>query len=1097
MIRPKVISLLTSHSVVIAALMALAALFFYDPFSGIELTEWDRSFCSASLAGIDPSKRVSSFYRLYLFYFPGLTLLFAGAVSWLLRKRRVPHIGISAVLSFLLIFVAYTLRFGSPLSYKIAAALAVSSFLGLWAQVFWVRHRTIPESRSGADILPLLVAKVQQKQPSLKRSCICVSFALALLCALPSLDSFEKSFFQAVLNIVVVVLTGAWFVLLAVRGKIRNIAALKMDRLCAVGAFVLISSMAFAYSRFAVPLLAGHSTFVAEYAERFAPVLFSSSTPVLLVLSFLLVLLTASKDEGDTYRDFVLSIFLSIDLSLLLPTPVVVNGLVAFALFLFLRSRRLALANSYGTLVWFPLFFCCSCELLFVLFAKGVIGFSPWYGVLALSGLLVLAKFLKGRLFPSGAPVSDSLFYVGAFLSLAVLGYGDTSYFHVWENLQLDFQDFYEYGNRIGVVDSLVGGKIPVIDYFSAHALNDVFTGICYGFLQGNVLGGLIDPYRDFIFFSCGGVALFFVLSKFFSPFFAFAFISFFPQNTNAFLFVDVCLVGILLHFWLHRENGMPRQLLFWFFVALLAFYRYDTGVAFGIAAIACTALLYVSRRDWGRLMRFVLSGMIISALLLLFYTGYYSVFHWQTAFGPLDRIREWISLTLHSNAYWAEEVLSPSLTSPVFTVAYLFIPLAEALIVFYVVIESLWNRKLEKTGALALFFAVVGLFLLTRSFVFYTLTATLGRGVVFFCYSVFALSFFLLHLLRQKQANPGLLSACWLAFIVAGVWVCNAPNHFLPDATHVLSNRAIVNVTNVGNAPALDMDSLSQPSARSRFRLDDTLSYYATEFRTVFSRILEPHETFLDFANVPVLYALTEREKPFYSAQSPGLLSDLYSQEMFLKEVDSREVPLAVTGWSNRGYLQEIARIPHQVRFYRIAEYLYTYYRPLVHLGDFVIWCKTENYGDYLQKLKGAPWKLAEYGFMPDGGYHHFDLKWNPYVWANMDKFKAADGPVLETARSTTDGFRFNGSRAYSVSAGKYALLEIRNDESGRASVEFMEEGQQASRYHYDFNLEKGLSRYLVRVSQDYNWYVFNINSVKVACAHCEVTGIKILQGD
>ena len=92
----------TAQALVIAILMALSVLFFYNPFSGIELTEWDRSFCEASLAGIDPSKRVSSFYRLY-FLFPCLSGLFACVVAAILRGRRVPYFILSAAVSFLMV----------------------------------------------------------------------------------------------------------------------------------------------------------------------------------------------------------------------------------------------------------------------------------------------------------------------------------------------------------------------------------------------------------------------------------------------------------------------------------------------------------------------------------------------------------------------------------------------------------------------------------------------------------------------------------------------------------------------------------------------------------------------------------------------------------------------------------------------------------------------------------------------------------------------------------------------------------------------------------------------------------------------------------
>lgn len=484
---------------------------------------------------------------------------------------------------------------------------------------------------------------------------------------------------------------------------------------------------------------------------------------------------------------------------------------------------------------------------------------------------------------------------------------------------------------------------------------------------------------------------------------------------------------------------------------------------------------------------------MSISIALLLFYFVYCEF----NGIVAVDRIKEWISLTLHSNSYWAEEILANSLVSPMFIVAYFLIPLAEAFIVFYLIVESLVKKRLEKTAALALVFSIAGLFLLTRAYVFYTLSFTLGRGSVLFCYSVFALSFFVLHLLHQKRVARGYAAALWLVAASLGIWFCNGANHFLPDGTNLLFNRAVSNLKEVRESLLWNQDEGA--GRQERFRLDDTLAYYSNEFKSVFSKILNEHETFLDFADVPAVYALAEREKPFYTAQSPGLLSDLYSQEMFLQEIESKEVPVAITAWNDRGHMQVIAKVQHQVRFYKIAEYLYTHYKPLVRVSDFVIWCKPERYDEYVQRLKGSPWKLADYGYKPNSEYHHYDLKWNPYVWANLDKFNAASNKILDVAQGTDDGrLQFRGSQMYPVSLGNYVAVEIESPEDfAGARVLLSESGEEKSQYGYAFDLKRGLHKYLLRLSQDYNWFAYNINTVQLECGACTIRRVQILQGD
>ena len=1033
MIRRKLVSLLpvqsiTPQSVAIAALMALSLLLFYDPLSGLGIASWDRSFCDASLAGIDPSRRVSHFYRLYLVYFPCLCGVFALAISALLKKREIFRFGISFGIFFVSLFMAYALREGSLVCGIVAQVLAVSTFVGLWVVVAFScrRQELVKPKRAG-----------------------------------PFLDAVAEG--------------------LSARG---------LDRFCVMGAFSLILLVTALYSKFAVPFFAGHSVWFEKYADRFGFVLSDTSAMFLVLLALLYVWYLVRKESCDVYRAFVTFLFVSITLSLLMPIPVVLNGIVALALLLFVQKKKIEIMGRLELFVWFPLVFCLGCELVFTLIEKEMVGFAPVYGAYAIAAVfMALAFFKKGNLSFFARGISNDNFYVGALLSFTALAYFRISYGQLLPNILDDYQGFYEYGNFLGALDTLAKSEIPVIDYFSAHALCDVFSKIMHGLIHGSYVGALIDPYRDFVCYACGGLALFFALSKMWGPFFAFSLVCLFPLTSNAFLFVDVCLVALPLHFWLYRKIGVPKFLLFWLLAALNAFYKYDTGVAFGIAAIFSTFVLFACRRDKASLVKFALAGVSVGLLLFLFYVvycGYRGI--------PFDgRIKEWISLTLHSNPYWAFEQLAPMKVSFAYAAVYYFIPLAESLVIFCVLIESFRKRDLEKSAALSLLFSVVGLFLLMRAFVYHTLLHTQGSGSLIFCYGVFALLFFAFHLLK-KFFSTGVAKMAWLTLAFVAVWLCNLPNHFLPDTTGVVASKAVSNI-------ALVRDGLRVESCGAgRYALDDTLNRYAVEWGTVFSSILLERETFLDFANVPLLYALTGRERPFYSAQSPGLLTDLYSQEMFLKEIESHEVPVAITGYSGKEYLQSVAKVPHHIRYYKIAEYLYAHYRPLARLGDFVIWCIPDRYETYSRKLTSVkvPLEFIEYAYQSGGDYHYFDLRWNPYVWANLDKFNAAGNGVLEDAQPIDGAFRFRGSRIDLDSLGNYISMDIESvEDSLEAKLMLFETNRPDSQYGYSFKLKKGNYKYLIRSSQDYNWFAYNINSARLECRACAVGKVQILRGD
>ena len=139
MIRQRIVSLISmrspsAQSIAIAVLMALSVLFFYDPLSGIGITSWDRSFCEASLAGIDPARRVSNFYKLYLVYFPLLCVAFSVIVSLLLKERRVLHLGVSWVVSFWLCWrhIRYARELRYATLWQMPLPLAVLCGCGFW-----------------------------------------------------------------------------------------------------------------------------------------------------------------------------------------------------------------------------------------------------------------------------------------------------------------------------------------------------------------------------------------------------------------------------------------------------------------------------------------------------------------------------------------------------------------------------------------------------------------------------------------------------------------------------------------------------------------------------------------------------------------------------------------------------------------------------------------------------------------------------------------------------------------------------------------------------------------------------------------------------
>ena len=140
--------------------------------------------------------------------------------------------------------------------------------------------------------------------------------------------------------------------------------------------------------------------------------------------------------------------------------------------------------------------------------------------------------------------------------------------------------------------------------------------------------------------------------------------------------------------------------------------------------------------------------------------------------------------------------------------------------------------------------------------------------------------------------------------------------------------------------------------------------------FREVFDVLLEEDQTFIDFANLTALYYLTNRVRPCYVGQSPSLLTTETSQKYYINEIEEYDCPLAVIGTVNQSYFQSMAGVPHNIRYYKIAEYIYSNFRPLVKWDEFAIWCKKDVYDDYYEALSGIVNSNNGYEYIDCCGY-------------------------------------------------------------------------------------------------------------------------------
>ncbi|MCI9485924.1 MAG: hypothetical protein HFI64_02925 [Lachnospiraceae bacterium] len=863
----------------------------------------------------------------------------------------------------------------------------------------------------------------------------------------------------------------------------------------------------------------------AAYISRYASYPAGDFSRILVKTIFcfqVTLFLIALTDAGQLFSFADITGFLIGYVTLVLTSNILLripmNGSLLIAGILFVCYAALICRTSLGTkifksaqnflslLMWLPAVLRLVLEGIYFLTEKGR-HVHDYYTIVCLSSLIFVILAVSIVLFFRKKDYSFSVFgYVGAITGFSVLALFSSAYQYVCS--YPSYAHFYEAANSSVLTDSLLQGKLPVIDYFSAHALGDVWTRLVYCILHSDIKGIFVDPYWGLAVLA-GLLALFYVLKNLFGAETAVLFVCFYPFLCDTAKVTSVCLISIAALLYITKKKTFRAYLWFWFLILISAFTTYDEGISLGIACII--AYLIFIFREKTNLKRFILGGATVGGLALLSYVLYALA----TGVPVISRLREWISVSVGSNSSWATADFG-NITSFTFLFSYFLIPITAVAISGTIIFQFVRKKEASRLAAVTLAFALVELLYFTRGVLYHNLTVCDVQTGVLFNYVHWAISLFALYLFTQKKKSfeKGLfvwLGAFGLMLLAEGAWVTGG----IPQGSSVVYAHA-ANASQNWNLH----NNTTENCGQERILYDETFTAFADPFNKLFDTLLTKDQTFLDFANVTSLYALTGKVRPCYVGQSPSLLTDLYSQERFFSEIAEHDCPLAVLGTTEDPFTQQMLNIPHNIRYYKIAEYIYKNYRPLVKTGDFVIWCKRELHSGFTERLEGlaandAGYELVDYGYddaektLDENGtvqfsyrlYHSFSLEMLPYIWANYDNYDAVENEVLMTpAPSGENSYAFPGSQSVINPEGNYVKFDCFNplDSAIQVTVIFRDGARESIRYEYRFTVLPGSNTYLIRASQDYFWEAFNIDTMEFNSENgFQVTNLNILKGD
>lgn len=866
----------------------------------------------------------------------------------------------------------------------------------------------------------------------------------------------------------------------------------------------------------------------AAYISRYSPeiVAIGINEIVLLTLaSFLIILVEiAILDSGSMFSDCDIYFFCiaymiaisSINIMLRVQTlkSISITSAIFFVYFFIIIETRGGrklfplVQNIICLLMWLPFFICILIEGLYYLNEKGITVVRYYTNVCKMVFVFLVLSILIGVKFREKVNYFISAGYVGAIFSLAALKYFSHAYQYTWS--YLDYANTYEMGNMAVAADTLWSGKIPVVDYFSAHALSDVWTRILYCVLHLDDKGILVDPY-GWIVHLIALLILFCIVQKLFNRDVAILFVCVFPFSMDTIKGITICFIPIALLLWILKKKNLEIKsyLGFWSLVLVNAFLRYDEGWGLGIACILAYCIIVIVQKKWEYLKLFMATGVCVGSIALVLYFVYCGF----NGISAITRLTEWLSVSLGSNSTWATSSFGDASTFE-FLLCYFIAPMCAIGILIIIIVQFIKRKTYPALAGITMAFAIAELLFIPRGIKFVNLYVCQGKSSVILNFIHWTVSSFVLYELSIREKTDGRRLLTWMSsfgivILAEGALVTGV----LPTSNAILYAGAAYNSETIKLS-----NDMSYLRGQERIVYDEQTVAFINQFQQVFDTLLDEDETFLDFANVTSLYMLTGRERPFYVGQSPSLLTDLNSQKCFLDEISQYKVPLAVLGTTDVSYTQQMVGVPHNIRYYTIAEYIYKNYRPLILAGDFAIWCEKEVYESFHDILKennfdGKGYQFVDYGYdkitcslrederTDYRPFHQFGLGMLPYIWANNDDYDAiTNSKLVEIYSDILNIYKFEGSQAVDRSKGNYLAFECTNPGTDDISVGILlKDSKNEDRFfEYNFTVVPGNNSYMIRVSQDYFWDVFNIDSIEFFdTSECVLDNVRILEGD
>lgn len=761
-------------------------------------------------------------------------------------------------------------------------------------------------------------------------------------------------------------------------------------------------------------------------------------------------------------------------------------------------------------LMWLPMFMRLTLEGMYFLVEKGRNTQNYLTHISRVSIIFVVVALSIAFLLRNKDKKMVTFGYIGALTSITTVLSFSYAYQYVWN--YSGFANLYELGNGTVAMDTIMYGKLPIVDYFSAHALGDVWTKILYCVIHNDINGIFVDPYSG-LGNILAYIILFFIVRHVFDEHIAILYVLLFPGSIVGIKWISVCGLSVMMLLHIYKKANVKSYLGFWLATLVGAFYTYDEGISLGVACIVAYLIMKIIEKQWKQIKYFVVCGIGIGGAVLFLFCGYAMI----TGIPIASRIKEWMSVSVGSSSSWGTAKFGEP-ASFAFLVSYFIVPITAILLLVFVIVKYVREQKHGVLVLITIAYSLTEILYITRTIVYHNLAVCSGRTGVLLNFVHWTVSLYVLYIMTVRENGVNIKLFSWITTMMLVIMIeGTVVTGYLPTSDSVIISKGL------SASKTWDLqDNCTSNIGQDRIVADYQTTIMINQFKNIFDTLLKPEETFLDFANITSMYAMTERIRPCYVGQTPSLLTDLYSQECYLNEIAEYSCPLVVVGTTESSYLQQMVGVPHNIRYYKIAEYIYNRYRPLVAFNEFAIWCEKSKYSEFSSKLnemgyynEGTGYVSIDYGYdftiirHDENGnciydykpYHSYNLEHIPYIWANYDEYKAiGNKELLDIDVSSRNIYKFKGSQSVVDEKGNYLAFECSNYalDCVYTNLVFFDSLKEGARVQYGFWVKPGTNQYLIRVSQDYFWNIYNIDTIQFEYnEYLAIDNVRILEGD